>query len=181
VLGFSAVFIAFSTFVGAVGEWLFEYQRPITIGLGVVTILVGLTFVGVVPWFQRDLRVHRVPAVGLAAAPMLGVLFGLGWTPCIGPTLTAVLGLATHEATAGRGALLGFAYCLGLGVPFIVAGLAWRRMLGTVTWVRRHQVWVTRAGGVMLVVVGLLLVTGWWDLLVADLRDWFFPGYTPGV
>jgi cytochrome c-type biogenesis protein len=121
VLGFSFVFISFSAFVGAVGEWMFEYQRQITVGLGVVTILVGLAFMGVVPWFQRDFRVHRVPAVGLAAAPLLGVLFGLGWTPCIGPTLTAVLGLATHEATAGRGALLGFAYCLGLGVPFILA------------------------------------------------------------
>ena len=132
VLGFSFVFISFSAFVGAIGEWMFEYQRQITIGLGVVTILVGLAFMGVVPWLQRDFRVHRVPAVGLAAAPLLGVLFGLGWTPCIGPTLTAVLGLATHEATAGRGALLGFAYCLGLGVPFILAGLAWRHMLGTV-------------------------------------------------
>jgi cytochrome c-type biogenesis protein len=181
VLGFSFVFISFSAFVGAVGEWMFEYQRQITVGLGVVTILVGLAFMGVVPWFQRDFRVHRVPAVGLAAAPLLGVLFGLGWTPCIGPTLTAVLGLATHEATAGRGALLGFAYCLGLGVPFILAGLAWRHMLGTVKWVRRHQAWVTRAGGLLLVVVGLLLVTGWWDLLVADIRGWFFPDFTPGV
>ena len=167
--------------MGAIGEWMYAYQRQITIGLGVLTILVGLAFMGLVPWLQRDVRVHRVPAVGLAAAPLLGVLFGLGWTPCIGPTLTAVLGLATHEATAGRGALLGFAYCLGLGVPFILAGLAWRHMLGAVKWVRRHQVWVTRTGGLLLVVVGLLLVTGWWDLLVADIRGWFFPDFTTGV
>ncbi len=181
VLGFSFVFVSIGTLFGALGAWMFAYQRPVTIVLGAVTILLGLAFMGLVPWLQRDVRVHRVPAVGLAAAPLLGVLFGLGWTPCIGPTLGAVITLATQEASAGRGALLAFAYCLGLGVPFILAGLAWRRMLGTVKWVRRHQVWVTRIGGVMLVVVGLLLVTGWWDLLIADLRGYFFPNFTPGV
>jgi cytochrome c-type biogenesis protein len=181
VLGFSFVFISFGTLFGALGSWLFEYQRQLSIVLGAITILLGLAFVGLVPWLQRDVRVHRVPAVGLAAAPMLGVLFGLGWTPCIGPTLGAVLSLSTTEASAARGAVLAFAYCLGLGVPFILAGLAWRRMLGTVKWVRRHQAWVTRIGGVMLVLVGLLLITGWWDILIADLRAWFFPGFTPGI
>ena len=146
-----------------------------------LTIVLGLAFIGAVPWLQRDLRVHRVPAVGLAAAPLLGVLFGLGWTPCIGPTLAAVLGLASREASAGRGALLTFVYCLGLGIPFIVAALAWRRMLGTVRWVRRHQRWVTATGGVMLVAVGLLLVTGWWDVLIGELRAWFFPDFTAGI
>ena len=181
VLGFSFVFVSFGTLFGAVGDWLFAYQRPLSIGLGVLTIVLGLAFIGAVPWLQRDLRVHRVPAVGLAAAPLLGVLFGLGWTPCIGPTLAAVLGLASREASAGRGALLTFVYCLGLGIPFIVAALAWRRMLGTVRWVRRHQRWVTATGGVMLVAVGLLLVTGWWDVLIGDLRAWFFPDFTAGI
>jgi cytochrome c-type biogenesis protein len=172
VLGFTFVFVALGTLSGALGEWLFRYSREITVVLGFVTIVVGLAFIGLVPWLQRDLRVHRVPAVGLAAAPMLGVLFGLGWTPCIGPTLSAVQTLAFHEGTAWRGAVLSIFYSLGLGIPFVLAGLGYRRMLGTVKWVRRHQVWVTRAGGVMLVLVGLLLVTGLWDQWVGDLRSW---------
>ena len=181
VLGFSFVFVSFGALMGAVGDWLFTYQRPITVVLGIFVILLGLVFLGVVPWMQRDVRIHRVPAVGLLAAPLLGVLFGLGWTPCIGPTLSAVTSLALNEASAGRGALLSFVYCLGLGIPFVLAALAYRHMLGTIRWVRRHQQWVTAIGGVMLVVVGLLLVTGWWDELVGWLRDGFFPGFTSGV
>lgn len=172
VLGFSAVFIAMGTLSGALGSWLWEYSRQISVVLGVVTILVGIAFLGLVPWLQRDVRIHKVPAVGLAAAPMLGVLFGLGWTPCIGPTLAAVQSLALHEGTAGRGALLSLAYSLGLGLPFVLAALAFRRMLGAVRFVRRHQVWVTRAGGVMLILVGVLLVSGVWDMWVSYLRGW---------
>lgn len=181
VLGFAFVFVSFGALIGAVGDWLFAYQRPVTIALGALTIALGLVFLGVVPWLQGDWRVHRVPAVGVAAAPLLGVLFGLGWTPCIGPTLSAVSSLAVNEASAGRGALLSLFYCLGLGIPFVVAALAYRRMLGTVRWVRRHQQWVTRFGGLMLIAVGLLLVTGWWDVLVGWARDWFFPGFQAGI
>lgn len=180
VAGFSFVFVALGTLSGALGNWLLVYTRQISVVLGVLTILVGIAFLGFVPWMQRDLRVHRVPAVGLAAAPMLGVLFGLGWTPCIGPTLSAVQLLALHEGTAVRGAVLSIAYSLGLGIPFVLAALAFRRMLGAVAWVRQHQVWVTRVGGVMLIVVGLLLVTGLWDQWVADLRSWV-GGFTVAV
>lgn len=172
VLGFSAVFVAMGTASGALGDWLIVYSREISIVLGVFTILVGIAFLGLVPWMQRDVRVHKVPAVGLTAAPLLGVLFGLGWTPCIGPTLSAVQVLAFQEGTAGRGALLSLAYSIGLGLPFVLAGLFFRRMLGAVAWVRRHQVWVTRVGGVMLIAIGLLLVSGVWDLWVAYLRGW---------
>ena len=181
VLGFSFVFVSFGALFGAVGDWLITYQDQITLVLGGFTILVGIAFLGAVPWLQRDWRVHRVPAVGLAAAPLLGVLFGLGWTPCIGPTLSAITTLAVNEGSAERGALLSFVYCLGLGLPFVVAALAYRRMLGTIRWVRRHQQWVTRFGGLMLIAVGVLLVTGWWDVLVGEIRDWFFPGFTAGV
>jgi len=172
VLGFSFVFVTLGTLSGALGDWLWSYRQQITVVLGAFTILVGVAFVGLVPWLQRDVRVHRVPAVGLAAAPLIGVLFGLGWTPCIGPTLSAVSSLAVHEGTAARGAVLSVAYCLGLGLPFLVAGLAFRRMLGAVRWVRRHQAWVTRLGGMMLIVVGVLLVTGLWDSWVVDLQSW---------
>ncbi len=172
VLGFSAVFVAYGALFGSLGRWLIDYTREINVVLGLVTVLLGVAFVGLVPFLQRDVRVHKVPAVGLAAAPLLGVLFGVGWTPCIGPTLSAVNVLAVNEATAVRGMVLGLAYSIGLGLPFIAAGLAFRRMLGAVAFVRRHQVWVTRLGGVMLIVVGMLLVTGLWDQWVLGLRSW---------
>ncbi len=172
VLGFTAWFVVLGTATGALGEFLWEYKRQITLVLGVVTILVGLAFMGLVPWLQRDLRVHRVPAVGLAAAPLLGLLFAIGWTPCLGPTIAAVQSLALTEGTAARGAVLSVAYSLGLGIPFIALGVGYRRTLGAVRWVRRHQVWVTRVGGGMLVLVGILLVTGWWDLWVDEMRGW---------
>ncbi len=172
VLGFTVWFVVVGITTGSLSAWLYEYRQQISMALGFVTILVGLVFLGVVPWLQRDMRLHKVPAVGLGAAPLLGLLFAIGWTPCLGPTIAAVQALAYTEGTAARGAVLGVAYSLGLGLPFLVLGLAYRRSLGALRFVRRHQVWVTRFGGLMLVMVGLLLVTGWWDLWVAELRGW---------
>lgn len=180
VAGFSFVFVTFGLVFGGLGSWMFEHQRQISIVLGAFTIVLGLAFVGAVPWLQRDWRIHKMPTVGVAAAPMIGILFGLGWTPCLGPTLGAIQVLAFREGSAERGALLSIAFCLGLGLPFVVAALAYRRMLGAIGWVRRHQEWVTRAGGLMLVVIGILLVTGWWDYLVEDLRN-IAPGYESGL
>jgi cytochrome c-type biogenesis protein len=166
VLGFSVVYVLLGWVSGSVGGWLVTWRNQLEIVLGVMTILLGLAFAGLVPFLQRDYRMHQVPAVGLAAAPLLGFLFGVGWTPCIGPTLAAITNLSLNEATAGRGALLAGVYCVGLGVPFIVAALAYRRALGAFGFIRRHQQWVTRVGGLMLVLVGLALVTGWWDVAV---------------
>lgn len=172
VLGFSAVFVSYGALFGAVGWRLREYERPITIVMGVVVILLGLAFMGFVPWMQRDVRVHAVPSVGLAVAPLLGVLFAIGWTPCIGPALGAVLGLAYTEGTAGRGAFLTFVYCLGLGIPFVVAALAFSRFARATAWVRRHQRAISMVGGGLMVVVGVLLVTGVWSELMIRLTSW---------
>ncbi|MEZ5096196.1 MAG: cytochrome c biogenesis protein CcdA [Nocardioides sp.] len=183
VLGFTLVFVLLGLASGAAGLWLLEYRRALAVVLGIVAILLGLAFAGALPlpWLQRDLRVHAVPAVGLAAAPLLGFLFGLGWTPCIGPTLGVILTLAANEGTAVRGGLLSAVYALGLGLPFVVAGLAYERTLGAIRWVRRHQAWVTRLGGLMLVVVGVLLLTGWWDTMVTWLQVHLVSGYEVSV
>lgn len=170
VLGFSVVFVGLGVLSAGVSRWFFEYSRTFTIVTGVLAVVLGLVFMGVVPLLQRDVRIHKVPAVGLAAAPLLGFLFGLGWTPCIGPTLSVILTLAYNGQSVARGGVLLAFYSLGLGVPFIVAALAWRRALGGLAFVRRHQQWVTRLGGLMLVLVGVLLLTGWWDQLVQWLQ-----------
>ena len=162
VLGFSVVFVSYGALFGGLGSVLLRYEGIITRVMGVLVIAMGLAFMGVVPWFQREYRMLRAPTWGLAGAPLLGVLFGLGWTPCIGPTLTAVQSLALAEASALRGAILSFAYCIGLGIPFIVFGLLIDRTARATAFIRRHYVWIMRIGGGMLVLVGLLLVSGLW-------------------
>lgn len=173
VLGFSAVFVSFGAAFGYFGARLVEHETTVNRVLGAVTIVLGLSFLGWLPGFRRDLRMmHRAPRGGLLAAPVLGVLFGVGWTPCIGPTLGAVQAMAFDSASAGRGALLTFVYCLGLGLPFIGVGVGLRRAMGAVGWVRAHHLAVMRAGGAMLCVLGLLLVTGLWSELSVQLRIW---------
>ncbi|MFC5886423.1 cytochrome c biogenesis CcdA family protein [Kitasatospora aburaviensis] len=173
ILGFTAVFVSGGALFGYFGSTLQEHKRVISIVLGALTVVMGLAFMGLVPGLSmRELRSHRRPAVGLLGAPMLGVVFGVGWTPCLGPTLSAVQNLALNEADAGRAALLMTAYCLGLGVPFVVAALAFRRALGAFGWVKRHYPLVMRIGGGMLVAVGLLLVTGAWDSMVNEMQSW---------
>ena len=176
VLGFSVVFVSYGLLFGGLGSLLLEYQAVISRVLGVIVIVMGLSFMGVLPGMQREWRVHRMPSYSVWGAPALGVLFGLGWTPCIGPALTAVQSLAFTEASAARGALLSFVYCLGLGLPFILLGLLFRQAAGTLAWVRRHYVWIMRIGGGLLVLFGLLLVTGVWDQITIWMRT-LVPGF----
>ncbi|MQA33113.1 cytochrome c biogenesis CcdA family protein [Modestobacter roseus] len=172
VLGFTVVFVALSSAFGGMGRLLLQYNDIITRVMGVVTIAVGLGFLGWLPFLQRTARLNARPAAGLAGAPLLGVVFGLGWTPCLGPTLSAVQNLAFQEATAGRGALLGLAYCLGLGVPFVLVALGARWAVGTMSFLKTHARAVTRFGGAVLVLVGLLLVTGAWTEMMRWLQGW---------
>jgi cytochrome c-type biogenesis protein len=171
VLGFTAVFVSYGVLFGRLGALLFDHQRGLERILGVVVILLGLAFLGVLPGTSRELRIHRFPAAGLAGAPLLGVVFGLGWTPCIGPTLGAVQSLALSTAGAGRGATLSAAYCLGLGVPFVLVALGARWLVGALGVVRRHANVVTYVGGGLLVVLGLLLVTGLWGEMTIQLTS----------
>ena len=170
VAGFSVVFVSYGVLFGSVGATLLEYQVTIDRVLGLVVIVMGMAFMGLIPGLQREWRMHRLPKWGVAGAPLLGVLFGLGWSPCIGPTLAAVQSLAFTEASALRGAVLSLVYCLGLGLPFVLLGLLFTRMGRALSWVRNHYELVMRIGGAMLVIVGVLLVTGWWSDFTIWLR-----------
>jgi len=172
VLGFSAVFISSGALFGGLGTVLAANKTVVDQVLGTLTVVLGLAFMGLIPGMQREVRFHRLPSPGLAGAPLLGVLFGVGWTPCLGPTLAAVQTLAYREASAGRGALLTAAYCVGLGVPFLLTAVAFRRALGAFAIVKRHYALVMRIGGLLLVVVGLLLVSGLWEGLMIEMRGW---------
>ena len=172
VLGFSTVFIAFATAFGGLGRLVLQYARTVDVVFGVVTVVIGLAFLGWLPLLQRTRKLSVRPAAGLAGAPLLGVVFGVGWTPCLGPTLGAVYSLAVSEASAGRGALLGVAYCLGLGVPFVLVALGARWAVGATDFLRRHAAAVTRVGGVVLLVIVLLLLTGAWSDMMRWLQSW---------
>ncbi|NJP47684.1 cytochrome c biogenesis protein CcdA [Streptomyces sp. PRB2-1] len=181
VVGFSAVFVSGGALFGNFGQTLQVHREGLTQIFGALTIVLGLAFMGMVGGItQREFRFHVRPSTGLAGAPLLGVLFGLGWTPCVGPTLGAVNALAFNDASALRGAVLMAFYCAGLGVPFIVAAIAFRRTLGAFGWVKRHYAWVVRTGGAMLVAVGVLLLTGVWEHITYQMQIWS-SGFTPGI
>ncbi|SCF85561.1 cytochrome c biogenesis CcdA family protein [Streptomyces sp. Ncost-T10-10d] len=181
VLGFTAVFVSGGALFGFFGDTLQEHSGTLTKILGVLMILMGIFFMGLMPWMtQREFRIHKRPVTGLAGAPLLGALFGIGWTPCLGPTLSSVSILAMDQGTAGRGAILTVAYCLGLGLPFVLAAVAFRKALGAFGWVKRHYAWVMRIGGVMMIATGLLLLTGVWDTMMQELQGWS-NGFTVGI
>ncbi|MEV0918969.1 cytochrome c biogenesis protein CcdA [Streptomyces sp. NPDC049967] len=181
VAGFTAVFVSGGALFGFFGDTLQANSGPLTKVLGVLMIGMGIFFMGLMPWMtQREFRIHKKPVTGLVGAPLLGALFGIGWTPCLGPTLSSVSILAMDQGTAGRGAILTVAYCIGLGLPFVLAAVAFRKALGAFGWVKRHYVWVMRIGGGMMIVTGLLLLTGVWGSMMQELQGWS-AGFQVGI
>lgn len=170
VSGFTLVFVSLGVLFGVFGQWLQRWDTQIERVLGVVVIVMGLAFMGLLPWFQSDRRLHISPAAGLWGAPLLGIVFGLGWTPCLGPTLTAINALALDGASPARGAVMAVAYCLGLGVPFLMIALGLSSSTTMLAFLRRHRVSIMRIGGGMLVLLGLALVTGLWGQLSTHLQ-----------
>lgn len=173
IAGFTVVFMAVTILGGTLGRFFLEYADMITRVLGVVVILLGLVFVGLFGFAQRTLKPAVRSNVGLVGAPLLGLALGIGWAPCIGPTLGAIIAVSWNLGDPGRAGILGFAYSLGLGIPFllIAAGFGWASR--SVAFLRRHIRAVNILGGVLLVILGLLMVTGVWSALMSSLQGVF--------
>lgn len=173
IAGFTVVFVSIAMLGGTLGRFLLEYADLITRILGVVIIAMGLVFIGVFGLAQRIARPQVRGNLGLIGAPLLGIALGIGWAPCIGPTLAVILTMAFDSGSAGRAALLGVAYSLGLGIPFVLLTLGFGWATRSVAFVRRHIRAVNIAGGVLLIVLGLLMVTGVWTQIMAQLQGVF--------
>jgi cytochrome c-type biogenesis protein len=182
ILGFSLVFATYGFAVGGLGGLLRAHTTGLTQVLGGVTILLGLLFAGAFDRFSFAGRIFKPsvrPQAGLAGAPLLGVMFGFGWSPCLGPTLSAVLALGLSSGTATRGAFLAFVYGLGLGIPFLIVAVAFQRVVNVLGFFRRNARMVSRIGGALLVVVGILEVTGAWTSAITWMRVHWVSGYEP--
>ncbi len=163
IVGFTTVFVLVAVLVSRVGWAMVEHRRTLEIVVGSLIIVLALAFLGVIPGFQRELRIQALPKAGLLAAPVFGAVFALSWVPCVGPTMGSVLLLAGTSGQADRAVVLAVAYCLGLGIPFVLFGLFFTRLLGLFKLIRRNSQWVTRVGGALLILIGLALVTGGWN------------------
>jgi cytochrome c-type biogenesis protein len=171
VSGFTAIFVIQGVLFGTLGAWFRDHALTIERVLGVVTILMGIVFLGGFNFMQRELRIHKLPRAGLLGAPLLGAAFGLAWAPCLTPTFGAVYSMAFTQGTAGRGAFLMLCYCLGLGIPFVLVALGFGWVSGALAFVRKHRRAVSAIGGTVLIVIGVLLVTGQWNTWMDSLRS----------
>jgi cytochrome c-type biogenesis protein len=176
IAGFSTVFVLINVLAAQVGRALLTNTRVVELVAGILIVALGLAYLGLVPGLQREMRFQRLPAAGLASAPLLGAVFAVSWIPCASPTLAAVLTLSGISGSVPRAITLALAYCVGLGLPFLVFGLGFRRLIGLNQAVRRNSPWVTRIGGALLILVGLALATGVWDSFLIWLKVSVGPG-----
>lgn len=170
VAGFTLVFLLINILAGSLGTWLWQWQDLILRVMGVVVILMGVVFMGAFSAMQRTSRLKLKPKVGLAGAPVLGIVFAIGWAPCMGPTLGVVLALAMQSGSTGRASILALAYCLGLGLPFVLAAFGFGWMTQTMTFFKRHIRAVNLIGGGLLILIGLMMVTGLWSRMMFSLQ-----------
>jgi cytochrome c-type biogenesis protein len=166
VAGFSVVFLGVSLLVGTVGFFVTEYMDLILRIAGVVVIVMGIVFIGQVSFLQRTIKPGWQPRTGLIGAPLLGIVFAVGWTPCVGPTLIAVQSMVLDQGNLGRALIVGLAYCIGLGIPFLLVAIGFGWVGGSVAWVKRHIRVINIAGGVLLIIIGVLMVSGVWRAFI---------------
>lgn len=166
IAGFTIIFLLMNILAGSVGFWLWEWQDTITRVMGAVVIVMGLVFMGAFSRMQQTRRLRFSPKVGLAGAPLLGIVFAVSWAPCMGPTLGVVMTLSAQTGSIGRAVILAICYCLGLGLPFVLAAFGFGWMTSATAFFKRHVRAMNLIGGGMLVVIGLLMITGLWTQMI---------------
>ena len=178
ITGFTFVFVCIGMFFGGIGGWFISYGRIIERIMGLFVIALGISYLGFWNLFKREYRFRTPVKQGLIGAPLLGALFAIGWTPCIGPTLAAVQTLAFNQATVSRGAILSAFYGFGLGLPFLFITFALEKALVSVSWLRKRQALFIKMGGLLLIIIGILLATGLWSEVTVEMRI-LISGFTP--
>ncbi len=178
IAGFTFVFVCIGMFFGGIGGWFISYGRIIERVMGLFVIALGISYLGFWNLFKREYRFRTPVKQGLIGAPLLGALFAIGWTPCIGPTLAAVQTLAFNQATVSRGAILSAFYGFGLGLPFLFITFALEKALVSVSWLRKRQALFIKMGGLLLIIIGILLATGLWSEVTVEMRI-LISGFTP--